>query len=483
MPVTERLTDARERYSPGLRTALVLAGTGTHGAYHAGALRGLSEAGVKIDLVAGRGIGAAAAVFAALDGAPRLWEANGIWRARGLERCYRWRPALRGAGWLGALLLLVLLSPLAFLALGLLVYPTAFLLQLFGLDVGRTLVGLYAGFLTTVFQPAMLPTIVPRLGMIVLAALFLVLLVSATAAWFRAPARRRQRGHLLWRLFGAPLTSGDVQQRFLTALSNLIRGAAPAGSDGLVGLARRVSEVLVESLGQPGFRDVLFTVHDVDAGRDLVFALLREPYRREFFARTERRAAEAFDLAGVARDYACDGIAGALAVPAASEPHLVRFTPDSYWQGEAHRLTDRAGALARLLDEVARAGAEQVIVVSGASQASEPHQLRAPRVDARGRLGEVMASDERASLHDAVAGLHERFRALFVIQPVYNPIGPFDFSGSYDERSDRHHRLDELLAIGYRDAYQQFIEPVVGSSGDRLAAERAEPAAPRWEQP
>jgi len=39
-------------YSPRQRTALVLAGTGTAGAYQAGVLRALAEAGVRIDLVA-----------------------------------------------------------------------------------------------------------------------------------------------------------------------------------------------------------------------------------------------------------------------------------------------------------------------------------------------------------------------------------------------------------------------------------------------
>ena len=46
------------QYSTRLRTALVLTGVGTAGAYHAGVLRALHEAGVKIDLVAGRGVGA-----------------------------------------------------------------------------------------------------------------------------------------------------------------------------------------------------------------------------------------------------------------------------------------------------------------------------------------------------------------------------------------------------------------------------------------
>ena len=46
----------REPYSPKHRTALVLTGTGTAGAYHAGVLRALAEAGVRIDLVAGRAL-------------------------------------------------------------------------------------------------------------------------------------------------------------------------------------------------------------------------------------------------------------------------------------------------------------------------------------------------------------------------------------------------------------------------------------------
>ena len=41
---------AFEPYSPQRRTALLLVGTGTAGAYHAGVLRALHEAGVKIDV-------------------------------------------------------------------------------------------------------------------------------------------------------------------------------------------------------------------------------------------------------------------------------------------------------------------------------------------------------------------------------------------------------------------------------------------------
>ena len=68
-----------QAYSPSRRTAVVFSGTGVHGAYHAGVLKALHESGVKIDVVAGRGVGAGAAVLASLGGASRLWDDKGLW--------------------------------------------------------------------------------------------------------------------------------------------------------------------------------------------------------------------------------------------------------------------------------------------------------------------------------------------------------------------------------------------------------------------
>src|SRR4051812_50198811 len=86
-------------YSPQRRTALLLTGTGTAGAYHAGVLRALHEAGVRVDLVAARGIGAVGAMFAAVDGGQRLWDRDGFWKHGSIARAYGWRPPLRFAGW------------------------------------------------------------------------------------------------------------------------------------------------------------------------------------------------------------------------------------------------------------------------------------------------------------------------------------------------------------------------------------------------
>ena len=85
-------------YSPQLRTAVLLSGNGTGGAYHAGVLRALHEAGVKIDVMSGRGIGVVGALFAAIDAGAKTWEDGGVWRRRPVPRLYQWRhsPAMGG---------------------------------------------------------------------------------------------------------------------------------------------------------------------------------------------------------------------------------------------------------------------------------------------------------------------------------------------------------------------------------------------------
>jgi hypothetical protein len=69
-----------------------------------------------------------------------------------------------------------------------------------------------------------------------------------------------------------------------------------------------------------------------------------------------------------------------------------------------------------------------------------------------------------------------RFDSVYLICPAHNPVGAFDFGGAYDEASDRRQDLAELMERAYEDAYRQFIEPVVGASGEHLARARAREA-------
>jgi hypothetical protein len=460
-------------YSTRLRTAVVVTGTGTAGAYHAGVLRALHEAGIRIDLVAGRGIGAASALFAAIDGGAKLWESDGVWKGADARRFYGWRAPLRAAGWAGVAAAIVLAIPLALLALAVLTGLVGLLLTLVGLEgAGAAVTAAYGRWIGDLFSPGFLPTYIPRLMLLAVLGGVGALAAGAVADRFSRVRRRRQHG-AAWRLLGAPLSASSVFDRCAAESWNLIRGAAPLSRPPRTELARRYVELLAENTGQPGFRELLVTVHDLDARRDLVFGLLAQAHRPRFFGRTvlgdaAARQAEAFDLSGVARDHAFDALAAALSVPMAVEPHLIAFAPEGPWRGEAHRVCDRAGSLARLLEEVAAAGAEQVVIVAAVPPGAYAHELSAGRVDFRGRAGEQLAAFESAGLRDALEHFAGRFAGLYLVRPAHNPVGPLDFGGVFDERSDRQYSVAELVDRGYEDAYRQFIEPIVGASGERI---------------
>jgi hypothetical protein len=470
-------SDSPDRpYSTRLRTALVFTGTGTAGAYHAGVLRALHEAGVRIDLVAGCGIGAVGAVFAAVDGGQRLWDRDGLWKQAAIAHGYRWRVPLRVAGWALVVTAGLLAVPLALFAVGVIAALAGMLLSLVGLTGASTAVtSTYARSLDALFAPAALPTVIPRLIVFCLLAAIGALAAGLALDGWRAPARRRVKRGAIWRLLGAPLSNAVVLDRAAAELWNLIRGAAAIAAPGHQDLGRRYIELLAENLGQPGFRELLLVAHDMDARRDVLFALLGDGHRQRFFNRGARpddggRAAEAFDLTGVGREHVIDALAACLCVPIATNPHLLRFPAEGPWRGETHRVCDRPGALDRILEEVAAAGAEQVIVLSSAPPPGKPHELSSGRADLRGRAAEQLFSFETADLRDSLQLAGGKFAGLFLIRPAHNPLGPLDFTGIYDERSDRRYSVAELVDRGYEDAYHQFIEPVVAASGERIEA-------------
>ncbi len=458
-------------YSPTLRTALVLTGSGTAGAYHAGVLRALHEAGVRVDLVAGRGAGAVSAMFAAIDGGSRLWDADGFWRSKGLARLYELRPRLKAAGWALAVAAACFALPVAVLAGIAVMYLIAWLVALVGATGASLAVSSAAGhLLDALFDPAALPTIVPRLAMLAVIAAVAIL---AVAAWQGRRAGSRREVTALASLAGSPVDARPAIARATSALWDLIRGAAPIAAPTPREISRKYSEMLAENVGQPGFRELLLTAHDLDARRDLTFALLSEAHRIRFFGRRPDRAERAgdatVDLAGAGRDHALDALAGALSLPLACDAHVITFAPEAYWRGESHRLCDRPSACARLIEEVAAAGAEQVILVSAAPALEGPHALTPARGDARGRANEFLVSVESAAVRDAQAAasaLGLLPGGLFQVRPPHNAVGPLDFDGCYDARSDRRQSVAELIDRGYEDAYRQFIEPVVGASGE-----------------
>jgi hypothetical protein len=449
-------------YSPHLRTAVLLSGSGTGGAYHAGALRALHEAGVKIDVMSGRGVGVVGALFAAIDAGARTWEDGGVWRRRMTPRMYRWTSALRWAALTSLAGVAILTIPLLVLATGLVAYPLSFLLQMISVDAGTRVASGYADLVRYAFAAHVLPTVVPRLVTLCFAVSVGILCVAAV----RQPKSVERKGHrdrgAWWaRIAGAPWTAGPGMSHVRTALWHLFRGPAAAKMPTDGELSRRYSELLFENLGHPGFRELIVATLDIETRGDLVFAAVADARRPAFF---KRNRGDLVDLQGIGRSQVLDALAGALTLPVLTEPHLVTFSPESYWKGESHRTCDRIGAVTRLFEELAAAGVEQVILVCPDDERAAPHRLSKPNGSLHARVSEQLAASEAAAVRDAVAANRRRFKGLFLIQPAHNPIAPLDFHGAYDDRSDRYQRLDELIDRGYEDAYRQFIEPVVGGA-------------------
>ena len=227
----------------------------------------------------------------------------------------------------------------------------ALALGLLGLESGSALAAGYADIVAWAYAPDQVPTWVPRLALLASGSLAVVLATAALWSAYLAP--RRHAGGALWRLLGAPVDSRAFAALATGALWDLLRGGAKLARPEAQDLSQRYAELLTSSLGQPGHRDLLLAVHDLDARRDLVFGLVGgEAGKRQFPGSSgpSARRAEAFDLGADGRGLLVDVLAAAATLPAASEPHAMRFPVDGYWRGEVaprHRSAGAADAPAR----------------------------------------------------------------------------------------------------------------------------------------
>jgi hypothetical protein len=418
-------------------------------------------------------VGAASSIFAAVDASSRLWDEHGLWADPAQPRTlYRWRR-----GWWAvvaglAVSAAALLLPLAALLVAGLLYPVALVAGLASDAANTTTTAVYARVAGFALSPAMLTAIVPRVAAVGAILATAGLVVLGVGAWRSRPRPRAADG-AWWRAPGVPFEGRGALRWAAGGFWQFIKGAAAITEPPLPELGRRYAELLAENLGTPGYRELILVAHDLDARRDLVFSLLGEPFRRGFGtpvtrADASRRLAELVDLAGSGAVHVFDALAGALAVPGLTPPHAITFQSNSYWRGETHRLVDRPAAASRVLEEVAAAGVEQVILVSASHELDAPHTLAPARLEPRARAGEVIEAAEAAATRDAVAVHAGGFAALFEVHPPHNPLGPFDLEGGHDPRSDRRFTVRELMNRGYEDAYREFIEPHVGASGDAM---------------
>ena len=260
-------------YSPRHRTALVLTGTGTAGAYHAGVLRALAEAGVEHRHRGGpRHRRRRRAVSRPSTAGPGSGARTGRGASGRSRRFYRWRPAapcarLGGPAAAGP-------RPGAAGRCSRSASSSIPRRSSFGRLAGvgqRACRWLHRAGARRV--PAGSPADLVSQGAL--------LWPCSRSRWSGSRpgarvcrGRYRERGRFWWRVFGAPLSHRESARYWQADLWRLIAGGAKVPQPDPLELSRRYAELLADNLGQPGFRELLVVVHDLDSRHDVVLAAL-----------------------------------------------------------------------------------------------------------------------------------------------------------------------------------------------------------------
>ena len=460
----------------GHRTAVVFAGSGASGAYHAGVLKALDEAGVRIDLMVGSGVGVLAAAFGAAGSGASLYGEKGFWRGLSTRQVFRLRPGFRFLRALGLVALSAFLVPaLIALLLGLLLpafLAVDFARPGFMVDVSRTLAALAPGLrLFFVFALAA-PTF---LG-------FLFLLFRGASI---LKSSRRRFGEALESAFDLSGIEREIARR----LWEVARGPAlnePPPDTAEIG--RQYAALIAENAGQPGFRGLVLRAANLDAPGPLVLKLTAD-------GRASSRAALGDDLLDLQEPSAApllyDVVASAFSAAPMVSPRRVRLPKQGVFGGEVHRIAEASAISGSGLSEAIAMGADQIVLVTATSRDPGPYAVRR---GLRSLAAACLALRERTAIEDDLAqterlnrivetvghqkstGEREwqdpltgrRFRPVIVhtVRPRRALLRPLDLDGAVDPSNEVETSLLDWLEEGHRDAHRCFLDGALGE--DRL---------------
>jgi hypothetical protein len=299
--------------------------------------------------------------------------------------------------------------------------------------------------------------------------------------------------------------------RLCAGLWQVARGAAlSAAPPDERELGKRYATLLGENLGQPGFRELILRVADLDGGGTLPFVLLQDAQRGSFVA--ARRGPHA-RLDGVPRvvdlrttayaELLFDAVVTGVLAPLAAPVRRVAFPRGGLFGGQTRRLADATLTAGSGVADALAAGADQVILVSATPEvAALPLRRRGPLAVLDGMLASLerqaierdaeeaerinrmvdtlghRTDDGRRAWEDPATGRLYRDFALYVIRPARRMLTPLELDGARDPSTDVIETPADLLEQGYRDTYRLFVEPVVGAEPPRAEALESEERAP-----
>jgi hypothetical protein len=221
----------------------------------------------------------------------------------------------------------------------------------------------------------------------------------------------------------------------------------------------RYRDLLSASLGQAGFRELIFYALDLDVGQEVPFMLLKERWRSRMTSRGPARGAvmaEPVDLAGEASNVLFDALTSAVTPPALTPGVALRLPLEGRHGGEVHRFSSSLLAGQSAVADAVAAGAEQIIYVSGAGVSVPPDSSSLEKL-AAAAVRQALEADLRWARQDP------RGPAVFIVRPEKSRLGAFEFSGRNLSGGERL-QLSALVAEGERDTTRLFVHPVLGGS-------------------
>jgi len=433
-------------FSPRRRTAAILIGEGTGTAYLVGVMKALHNAGVRIDVVLGKGAGALVAAFLAIDADSQFGGDDGLLARVGKRRPWQLRPLYKVTLACLALSFAAFLSPALVGLIALLMFPFAALGRFVTESSTAGSEPSWFGYLLEAGEPLYLRAMVVPL--IVLCAFWLV-------SWAYALARARR----------LPSLPEPYELRSLSALleSSLWQAVRGASSDSRPHDRKELGEayrkLLSGSWGQRGFRELVFYALDTDSGQEIPFTMLKERFFKKLKASRaggrEWARAEPIDLGNDGDALLFDALMAALS-PSGLVPSVPLKLPLGTTNGgEVHRFSSSLLASGGAVADAVSAGAEQILIVAGCTPGERPS-------------GNILERVTEAATRNALAvELAEAAEAtdlpIFLVHPDKQRLSPYEITGRAqfgNERLD----LAVLMAHGERDAERQFIEPVLGES-------------------
>jgi hypothetical protein len=428
---------------------VVLDGEGTAAAYLAGVMKALDAAGVRVDVVLGRGAGALVAAFSAFHAEDKIYGEGGVLDALATRPAFRVLPRYRFAAICLVLSFAAFLSPALVGVLSMVAFPVLALVRSFLPEGAIPGPGPASSFLLAAAETYYLPAV----------AFPLIVLFAVTAARSLAHLPKR-RGDSSWaRWFARDVLAPVIDLKPLfdllqSRLWQLVRGTSTDGAPpDRKKLGQAYVELLTAGLGQHGFREVVFYALDTDSGEEVPFAVLKERFGKKLAETSGIARSEPVDLAGERASILFDALMASLSPPGLVPEVPITLPRESRFGGEVHRFTSSLLAGRDLLADAVAVGAEQIVYVAAvAPGASAPGSLpeRLSRLALRARLEDDLG---RAAAHPELP--------VFVVRPDVERLTPFEVSGRLQLGGERL-TPGVLVAQGERDAERLFLRPVLG---------------------